>query len=56
MTITREPVQIDLEAIQSYFAGQPEVVVAYLFGSVARGRANHLSDVDIAVLLGRRHR
>lgn len=30
----------------------PEVVVAYLFGSSARGRAGPLSDLDVAVLLG----
>lgn len=30
----------------------PEVVVAYLFGSAARGRAGPLSDLDVAVLLG----
>ncbi len=29
----------------------PEVVLAYLFGSQARGIANRLSDVDIAVLV-----
>jgi predicted nucleotidyltransferase len=32
------------------FAGEP-VVVAYLFGSRARGDAGPLSDVDVAVLL-----
>lgn len=30
------------------------LVAAYLFGSVARGRERHDSDVDIAVVLGRR--
>lgn len=30
---------------------QPEVLVAYLFGSAARGRPGPLSDVDVAVLL-----
>jgi len=30
---------------------RPEVVVAYMFGSVARGTAGPLSDVDVAVLL-----
>lgn len=42
---------IDLQAIKAFFAGQPEVIVAYLFGSVARGQANPLSDIDIAILL-----
>jgi predicted nucleotidyltransferase len=29
----------------------PEVVAAYLFGSVARGRSSAMSDVDVGVLL-----
>jgi len=33
------------------FAGRPEVLVAYLFGSQARGRPTPISDVDFAVLL-----
>jgi len=32
-------------------ADQPDVLAAYLFGSVARRQANTLSDLDIAVLL-----
>jgi predicted nucleotidyltransferase len=31
--------------------GREDVLVAYLFGSVARGRAGPLSDVDVAILL-----
>jgi len=42
---------IDQQAMRAYLAEQDDLVVAYLFGSVARGQANHLSDVDIAVLL-----
>jgi predicted nucleotidyltransferase len=40
---------------------EPDVLFAYLFGSVARGRAGPLSDVDVAVMvkdgvdLARRH-
>ncbi|MEP7199523.1 MAG: nucleotidyltransferase domain-containing protein, partial [Chloroflexota bacterium] len=34
-----------------YLATQPDVVAAYLFGSLAMGRATTRSDVDIAVLL-----
>ncbi len=30
----------------------PEVMAAYVYGSVARGTATSLSDVDVAVLLG----
>ena len=37
--------------LESYFTGQADVVLAYLYGSQARGQANPLSDVDIAVLL-----
>jgi len=33
------------------FASRPEVLVAYLFGSHARGKATPISDVDVAVLL-----
>jgi predicted nucleotidyltransferase len=33
------------------FAGRADVSLAYLFGSVARGQAGPLSDVDVAVLL-----
>ena len=32
-------------------ANQPDVLAAYLFGSVARQQSNTLSDIDIAVLL-----
>ncbi|MGQ9555371.1 MAG: type VII toxin-antitoxin system MntA family adenylyltransferase antitoxin [Anaerolineae bacterium] len=37
--------------MKACLAAEPMVVVAYLFGSVAMGRADHMSDVDIAVLL-----
>lgn len=40
--------------LQACFDGRhPEVVAAYLFGSVARGEAREDSDVDVAVLLDR---
>ncbi len=42
--------RIDREAISAYFVSQVDVVAAYLFGSAARGQADRLSDVDIAVL------
>jgi predicted nucleotidyltransferase len=38
-------------AIVNALAGDPGVVSAYLFGSVARGREHRDSDIDIAVLL-----
>ncbi len=47
--------QTDLEHIklktESYFAFKPEVLFAYLFGSVAAGKTTALSDIDLAVYL-----
>ena len=40
-----------IENLEGYFSEQPEVLLAYLFGSYGRGRASTLSDIDIAVLL-----
>lgn len=37
--------------IAAVFAGEPDVVAAYLFGSVSEDRATPFSDVDFAVLL-----
>ena len=37
--------------LAAHFAGREEVVAVYLFDSQARGRADHLSDVDVALLL-----
>lgn len=45
---------VDAEAVAAYLADQPDIVAAYLFGSVARGRADKLSDVDIALLFDER--
>ena len=42
---------ITTQPFSEYFSRQPDVIVAYLFGSVARGQDTPLSDVDIAVLL-----
>lgn len=39
------------ETLAPIFESTPNVVVAYLFGSHARGQAGPLSDVDLAVLL-----
>ena len=36
---------IDVEGMKACLAAEPMVVVAYLFGSVAMGRADHMSDV-----------
>ena len=43
--------RVELIGLAAYLADQPDVDAAYLFGSVARGQANQLSDVDVAVLL-----
>lgn len=40
-----------IELLRSYFAERAEVVLAFLFGSVARGQVGPLSDIDVAVLL-----
>lgn len=50
--IAREAVQ---EALVETLSVEPAVVAAYLFGSVARGTAGPLSDVDIALLVPDRH-
>lgn len=42
-----------LPKIKAYFDTHPEVIFAYLFGGLARGRGTPLSDVDIAVYLSR---
>ncbi len=42
--------RVDLVGVRDYFARQPDVALAYLFGSVARGQGDHFSDVDVAVL------
>jgi predicted nucleotidyltransferase len=42
-----EVVRIAREALEA----QPEIAVAYLFGSVARGTSGPLSDVDLGVVL-----
>jgi uncharacterized protein len=41
-----------LARLAEVFRSEPAVVAAWLFGSVAQGRATALSDVDFAVLLG----
>jgi predicted nucleotidyltransferase len=40
-----------VEKVSGFFSKYPEVKVAYVFGSQAKGTASKLSDVDIAVLL-----
>jgi hypothetical protein len=40
-----------LQKLAIHFTGRKEVVAVYLFGSYARRKADHLSDLDIALLL-----
>lgn len=42
---------LDQVGLRAFLAAQPDVVAAYLFGSLAEGRATSDSGVDIAVLL-----
>jgi predicted nucleotidyltransferase len=43
-----------VETLKDFMARQPEVRLAYLFGSHGRGTANALSDIDLAILLDER--
>ena len=44
------------QAIVEILADQPSVIAAYLFGSVARGTAGPLSDIDVGLLFAGRPR
>lgn len=44
---------VTLRELQSFLRREEDVVVAYLFGSVAKGVVGRLSDVDVAVLLSK---
>lgn len=52
---TPEPDQdferLKVDCLRSQFGEEEDVVLAYLFGSSARQRADRLSDLDVAVLL-----
>lgn len=43
--------KLDEPALAAFLKTQPDVMVAYLFGSLAQRRAKPGSDVDIAILL-----
>lgn len=45
-----DPMEFAAE-LRTAFEGQPDIVLAYLFGSHARRQAAALSDVDLAILL-----
>ncbi|BAS28751.1 DNA polymerase subunit beta [Limnochorda pilosa] len=42
-----------LDALERYFRDRPEVSLAFLFGSTARGQARAGSDLDFAILIER---
>ncbi len=50
---------VSVEQVQSrllsFFDRRPEIIFAYLFGSVAKGTAGKLSDIDIAVFVDALH-
>jgi len=37
--------------LKAFFANQPDVMLAYFFGSTARADATSTSDIDVAILL-----
>jgi predicted nucleotidyltransferase len=45
------PPRLDEGGLAAFLATQPDVIAAYVFGSLAQGRATARSDVDIALLL-----
>jgi predicted nucleotidyltransferase len=47
------PPRLDEAGLIGYLKTQPDVAAAYLFGSMATGKSNPQSDVDIAILLTR---
>ena len=44
------------DELRRYFATQPDILFAWLFGSCASGRTNSLSDVDIAIYVAKSER
>jgi len=44
-------IEIIKKSLRKYFQKHPEIEVAYIFGSVAQGRENPLSDIDVAIIL-----
>lgn len=42
-----------LEILKSFFENQDDIVMAFLFGSVAKGKNTKESDIDIAVYLSK---
>ena len=46
-----QPPVLDEARLVAFLATQPDVIAAYLFGSLAQGRARPQSDIDVAILL-----
>ena len=44
------------EKIENYFKNKKDIIAVYLFGSYAKGKESHSSDIDIGILLDRNHR
>ncbi len=44
------------EEIAKYFRTKKEVIAVYLFGSYVEGKERPFSDIDIGILLDRRHK
>ena len=42
--------------IENYFKNKKDIIAVYLFGSYAKGKESHSSDIDIGILLDRNHR
>ncbi len=42
------------ETLNNYFKDRKEILFAYIFGSVATGTCNKLSDIDIAIFIDER--
>ena len=51
MSMSAPVLQTAAEKVSRLMASKPEVSAAYIFGSLASGRARSDSDVDVAVLL-----
>lgn len=44
-------VRVDEERLGRFLRAEPDVILAYLFGSIVKGSAGMFSDADVAVLL-----
>ena len=45
------PPMLDETGLIAFLETQPDIAAAYLFGSLAQGRATPRSDIDLAILL-----